>query len=222
MNDNGNYGAGGAKQTMLPIPITVTPVNQAPRVSVLSSSISTNEDTSTTMTYTITEIDDGVIGMTASITCLYCASLSATSSDYTSTSGTTLTLGSWISGTSPYTLVVSYTPTSNWNSNAYGTDMVTAIFTDIHGASSTPTTVVTIDVISVNDAPILTIPVTATQTINEMTSVTITGITVTDNDADDTYGSVIQTTITVTSTPGPSAVGVITLATRAGLTFILR
>jgi VCBS repeat-containing protein len=181
VNDNGNTGTGGAQSDTKTINVTVNPVNDAPVA--VADSYSTNEDTPLNVP------PPGVLG---------------NDSDVDSPTLTAV-LVSGPTNASSFTLnpdgSFSYTPNANFN----GSDSFTYKAND--GTLDSNTVTVSITVNSVNDAPVVNAPPTAST--NEDTALTFNGnISVSDVDAGS--GNV---TVTLASTNGT-----LTLGSTAGLT----
>jgi hypothetical protein len=212
ISDNGYYGTGGTLSTFVDVPVTVTPVNQAPSLTSLPSSTTVDENTPVDFVLTITDIDDvTMVNMTGLITCDYCESITIPSLPTSYTFGSTsqtLTI-TWLAATP--TLTVTLTPVSHWNSGLKGVDTMTTILADIHGASSS-TVKSTLYYTPVNDAPTLTLPIGDTGF--EDIPLYISGTIINDVDIDETWAAVMQVTINVV--PGT---GSVTLNSTAGLRF---
>ncbi|QZZ21474.1 tandem-95 repeat protein [Leptothermofonsia sichuanensis E412] len=213
VTDNGNTGEGGPLSDTATIAVAVSPINQAPIIS-LPPTPTGNEDTNVFISgISITDID----GFGGNVT----VSLSAVNGVLTlnSTSGLTLLNGS---GTQDRTMVfrgplalvnaalnnLVYLGNQDFN----GTDFITISVNDslspgTGGIPLSDTKTLAITVNPVNDAPVLTVP--ATQTANENTNLRITGVRVSDVDAGN--GSLI-----VSLTAGN---GTLSLGTTTGLSF---
>jgi ELWxxDGT repeat protein len=213
VTDNGNTGVGGPLSDTATIAVAVSPINQAPIIS-LPPTPTGNEDTNVFISgISITDID----GFGGNVT----VSLSAVNGVLTlnSTSGLTLLNGSGIQDRTmvfrgPLALVnaalnnLVYLGNQDFN----GTDFITISVNDslspgTGGIPLSDTKTLAITVNPVNDAPVLTVP--ATQTANENTNLRITGVRVSDVDAGN--GSLI-----VSLTAGN---GTLSLGTTTGLSF---
>nr|CAX84233.1 uncharacterized protein bu93_0030 [uncultured bacterium] len=211
-SDQGNAGSGGTLTDTDTVAITVSAVNDVP-VNTVPAAQTVNEDTSLSLTgLAITDVDDG--GGTMQVT----LSVGQGVLTLAQTTGLTFTTGD---GTSDATLVftgsktninsaigtVTYLGSTNYN----GSDTLTITTSDQGNAGSggtlTDTDTVAITVSAVNDAPVNTVP--AAQTVNEDTSLSLTGLAITDVDDG---GGTMQVTLSVGQ-------GVLTLAQTTGLTF---
>ena len=151
VRDGGESGAQPATQSWT---VTVTPVNDAPTITETTAAITTDEDTSGTITLNATDIDGDTITWSVG---------SAAANGVATVSGTGLSQ------------VVSYAPNADFN----GTDSFVVRITD---DSLTDTITVNVTVNAANDAPAIT-ETTAAITTDEDTSGTVT-LNATDIDGD--------------------------------------
>ena len=136
VRDGGESGAQPATQSWT---VTVTPVNDAPTITETTAAITTNEDTSGTVTLNATDIDGDTINWSVGL---------AAANGVATVSGTGLSQ------------VVSYAPNADFN----GTDSFVVSVTDDF---LTDTITVNVTVNAVNDAPTITSTAVTTATEDE-------------------------------------------------------
>lgn len=155
--------------------MTVTQVNQAPTISAITSK-ATNEDTTLSgVTFTIADPDSTV----------YCSNVVGTSNNTTLVSNASIV----VTGTAP-NCVVAITP----NANEYGTAAITLTLTDngVPLPSKTATSVFTLTVNAVNDAP--TISAITNKTTNQGSASAPIAFTINDIDSTLSCGSNVTAT----------------------------
>ncbi|CUS40747.1 T1SS secreted agglutinin RTX [hydrothermal vent metagenome] len=143
VRDGGESGAQPATQSWT---VTVTPVNDAPTITETTAAITTNEDTSGTVTLNATDIDGDTINWSVGL---------AAANGVATVSGTGLSQ------------VVSYAPNADFN----GTDSFVVSITD---GLLTDTITVNVTVNATNDAPTITSDAVTTATEDEAYSYSAT------------------------------------------------
>ena len=217
-NDQNNTGSGGAQSDLDTLAFTITPVNDAPAVTVTATNQAATEDTPKTLQGNFITISDGDIGSGSIEVTLTCTNGTAT---LNGTSGLTYTIGDGtddvqmvFTGTIPdinsRLTLLTFTPPSNFNGVAQL--QITANDQGSTGAGGplSDTKQITFNFAAVNDAPVNVLP--GAQTIAEDTALTFTGATaITTSDVDVAPNSLL---VTLTG-----ANGTVTLSGTAGLSF---
>ncbi|MEQ1592678.1 MAG: tandem-95 repeat protein [Thiobacillaceae bacterium] len=162
VNDQGNTGSGGAKQTSGSVTLQVNPVNDAPTATNLSAPETYTEDTSLNLiNIVISDVDSASVTATLTISNVTAGSLStATSGAVTSTynAGTGVwTASGAIANVNTLLAGMNFTPAANYNGNF-------SIATSVSDGSLSVTGSKTMTGIAVNDAPTITNGATPTLT----------------------------------------------------------
>ena len=182
--DGGNTGTGGSKSDIKTVNLNIAPVNDAPVVTV-PGSIALTEDTTTALTgISFADLDAGSGNVVVTLS-VPAGTLSAVSGSGVAVGGTAsaLTLTGTIAAINAYIAAngVRYTPALDY----FGTRVLTVSINDggNGGASGslTDTKTVNLNISSVNDAPVATVPPSIS--VTEDTPTAVTGISFWDVDA---------------------------------------
>ncbi|WP_295449369.1 cadherin-like domain-containing protein, partial [uncultured Thiodictyon sp.] len=176
---NGGINTDPSAKTMT---INVTPVNDAP--TTVNAAIAVDKNGTQTFSLVSSDVDGGTNNTTDARVNQYQIDTISADGVLKSHSGTLLKAGDFV--TVAEATGMTFTPTSNF----VGTTAFTFHAIDAAGAPSTPSSTVDITVNSVNMAPVLVVP--GAQTVNEDTSLTLSGISFTDADAG---AAVVQATL---------------------------
>lgn len=211
LSDQGGNGSGGAKSDSKTISITVSPVNDAPVITVPGAQ-SASEDTNLVIAgISVSDVDIGTSPAQAT--------LSASSGILTLSSTTGLSFSSGANGTSSMVFTGTLTNvntalnnlTYKGNTNFSGSDTISLMVSDQGGNGSggalSDSKTIAVTVSAVNDAPVVTVP--GAQSVNEDTSLTIAGISASDVDI---VTSPAQVTLSASN-------GIVTLSSTSGLSF---
>ena len=196
------------------VTLTVAAVNDAP-VNTVPGAQTVNEDTALSISgLSVTDVDGNLATTALSVgNGTVTVSLAGGATISAGANGTgTLTLAGTQAQINAALASLSYQGNLNFN----GTDTLTVVSTDSNAVADTDT--VTINVTSVNDAPVNTVP--GAQTVNEDTALSISGLSVTDVDGNlaTTALSVGNGTVNVslaggaTISAGANGTGTLTLA----------
>ena len=102
-----------------------------------------------------------------------------------------------------------YRSNAHWNSVSSGHDTITVTVNDRgntgSGGQQTTTKVMSVFVSAVNDAPVVVVP--GALSVNEDTKLSVGGVSVSDADVDETYGAVLEVSLSVQH--GTLAVGAV-------------
>ncbi|HEX8120625.1 MAG TPA: tandem-95 repeat protein, partial [Solirubrobacteraceae bacterium] len=211
-DDLGHNGSGGAKSDSDTIAVTITGDNDAPILTVPGAQ-TTNEDTGKTLSPSVDDPDAGGDDVKVDLSATHGTLTLATQSGLSAVSGDgsgAVSLTGSLSEVNAALTNLLYMPASNY----HGSDSIGLVLSDLGhngaGGTQTDSDAIPVTVVSVNDAPVNSVP--AAQTFNEDTTKTFTGATklsVADADAgsDD-----IQVSLSVDH-------GVLTLGGLSGLTF---
>ncbi len=212
VNDQANTGSGGALTDTGSFDIAVQAVNDQPHLT-LPADQSVNEDTSLAISgISVADVDanGGDVEVTLSVgsgTLTLADTTSLTFSTGTGAGDASVTFTGTVADINAALTTLSYQGNLNFN----GTDTLSVTVNDQantgSGGALTDTGSFDIAVQAVNDQPHLTLP--ADQSVNEDTSLAISGISVADVDAN---GGDVEVTLSVGS-------GTLTLADTTGLTF---
>jgi hypothetical protein len=191
-SDQGNSGAGGTLYDTDNVTITVNSVNDDPTISGILDQPIDEDDATNLLSFTVLDAETAAGSL----------DVSATSDNLALVPLSGITLGG-----SDKDRTITITPAAN----QFGTATITLTVTDANGGSNQQT--FTVNVASVNDAPVNTVP--EAQSVNEDTALEFNStngklISISDVDAD---SSDLKVTLSV-------EYGTLTLATAAGLTFI--
>ena len=199
ISDNGHTGIGGAHSDSSTVAITVNPVNDAPTGA--DNTITISEDTSHTFStsdFGFSDVDTG-----DSLSEVGFATLPLTGR--LTLNGIDVTGGQVVSAANIAAGYLVFTPDANANGVGYAS-FEFQVADSAHAFDPTARTM-TVDVTPVNDAPHVTVP--SAQTVNEDTALSISGLSVSDIDAN---GGTESVTLTVLH-------GTLTLGSTTGLTF---
>jgi hypothetical protein len=204
-SDQGSSGSGGVLTDTDTIAITVTSVNDAPTAANLSGSETYSEDTARNLTdIVVSDVDSANVTATLTLSDVAAGTLS------TATSGTvtsTFAAGVWsasgaLADVNALLAGVTFTPTSNYNSNfTIATSVSDGIAAPITGSK-------VMTGIPMNDAPSAT-SLSAAQTYTEDTALNLTDIVVSDVDS---------ASVTATLTLSAPVAGSLSTATSGSVT----
>jgi hypothetical protein len=227
LDDQGSTGTGGPMMTSQDLPITVTPANDAPVLTVPVTQ-STNEDVALTFAavngnaITVADVDvnetmGGEVEVTLGVTSgtLALSTTSGLTGDTDGSDGTLLFRGS-INAVNVALSGLRYTPMANFS----GTDTLSIDVSDLGntgaGGIGTDNESVTINVASVNDAPVNTLQVTTAMVSEDPLSPlefsTGNANLISVSDADVLPAELVQVTLSVSN-------GTLSLSGTSGLTF---
>ncbi|AWK89144.1 hypothetical protein DEW08_24430 (plasmid) [Azospirillum thermophilum] len=192
------------------IAITINPVNDAPVVSPLNATLTVNEDTPLTFPgFSVSDVDDGSVSVTVAMANGTIAMGSTAGLTFTNGTGNGQALITFTGSPASVNAALNsltYTPTADY----FGSSLLTVTVTDASNASTTTSRTIVVN--NLNDAPVLTdANAGIVRTAVEDTSLTISGLTLTDSDDPDTQ--IVSVTLTATH-------GSVTLTQIAGLTFV--
>jgi hypothetical protein len=184
IDDNGNTGSGGNEFYAQALILAVTAVNDAPVVSV-PSSISVTEDVASSVTgISFSDADAGGSSVTATLS-VASGTLAATSAAGVTVGGTSsaLTLTGTIANINAFIGAsnVTFTTASNVTSDVTLTAGINDGGNSGSGGAQTDSDTVTLQVAAVNDAPVVTPPLSIN--VNEDVVTALTGISFADVDA---------------------------------------
>jgi hypothetical protein len=224
VNDQGNSGLGGAKSTSGSIALTIDAINDPPVLSIASPVQSINEDTTRVFSsgngnlISISDVDAGSASLQVTLTATDgTLTLSRTTGLTFSAGDGTADAGMMFTGTlsaiNAALAGMSFTPDANFNG-------VASIQIDVDdqgntgsGGALTASGAVTINVNTVNDPPVNSMP--SPQSIIEDTPLTLStagGNAIAISDVDAGSGGILKVTLS-------AADGTLTLASLTGLTF---
>ena len=193
---SGNPLVNAFKEDTATLTVTVEADSDAPVLTVANAS--GNEDTPIPLNITATLSDPSETLSDVTISGVPAGALLS--------AGTDMTGGVW---TVPVASLLGLTITPPADDNSDFTLTVSVSSTDAPDTAETVSDTIDVTVNAINDAPVITVP--AAQTTAEDTSLTITGISVSDVDVDETIGGELEATLSVTS-------GTITLSAGSGVT----
>ncbi len=222
INDQGNTGAGGARSSADTVTLQVSPVNDAPSLTV-PASIAVTEDVASAVTgISIADPDAGAGSVTMTLTAV-AGTLGGTSGSGVTVTGSgtgTLTLAGTVANINAFIAGsnVTYTPPLNVAGNVTLGVEVNDNGNTGSGGALHDVAATTLQIAAQNDAPTITAP--ATIGVTEDTASAITGISFADLDAG---GSAVVVTLSVSSgtltatsgggvTVGGSGTGTLTLS----------
>ncbi|MCH2208316.1 MAG: tandem-95 repeat protein [Lentisphaerales bacterium] len=177
LNDLGNFGTVGALEASKSIAITVNPVNDAPTLTVPEAK-SGNEDESLSLSgIVIADIDNesGSVSLSVSHGTLTFGDISGLSFDSGSNGESSMTVSGSINSLNSALATLEYTGALNFN----GSDSLSVSFSD---GELSVAGFVSITVNAVNDAPIIEAP--ANLALGEDTSVSVSGLSISDVDSE--------------------------------------
>lgn len=216
-NDEGNTGAGGAREDTDTITITWGAVNDAPVNSVPGAQSLTEDGTLNLTGFGVTDVDatNGFVQVTLS-TSAGALSLAGTNNlSFNAGDGTadsSMTFTGTLTDLNAALTTVSFTPAANFA----GTATVTLLSNDLGntgaGGAKQDSDPVALTVSAVNDPPAISTPSAALDT-NEDTALTLTALTGTAFAVTDVDATSVKVTMSITN-------GTLTLATRTNLTFL--
>ena len=185
VSDNGNGGANGIADALSAsaiLPIAVNAVNDAVAISMTSSDFVTSEDTPLLLSGISLRDPDAVAGQTfrLSVSAKYGEVETASSAQ-----GSTLSMDVTVQDATSQLATLKYVPKTDWNSVAASErDVVTICVAD--DVSATPICAqADVEVRAVNDKPSATVPAASALSVVKGSTLSITGIVVTDVDVDD-------------------------------------
>ncbi|MBW4471648.1 MAG: tandem-95 repeat protein, partial [Stenomitos rutilans HA7619-LM2] len=213
VNDNGNTGNGVALSATKSLSIAVTPVNDAPILTVPTAQV-VNENTTLHVTgVSISDVDasSGAIAVSLAATNGKLSLGSTTGLSFTSGNGSTPSTSLIFSGTLAAINSALSTLIYQGNANFSGADSISLNVNDNgntgFGIPLSDSKTIALTVLGVNQAPVIQVPLAPSTTAN--TNLTITGVSISDLDA---AGG--NETVTIAA-----ANGVLSLPSNAGLTF---
>ncbi|XGV98850.1 MAG: Ig-like domain-containing protein [Leptolyngbya sp. BL-A-14] len=213
VNDNGNTGNGVALSDTKSLSITVTPVNDAPILTVPAAQ-TVNENTILHVTgINISDVDasSGAITVSLAATNGKLSLGSTTGLSFTNGNGSTPSTSLIFSGTLAAVNSALSTLLYQGTTNFSGADLISINVNDNgntgFGIPLSDSKTIALTVLGVNQAPVIQVPLAPSATVN--TNLTITGISISDPDA---AGS--NETVTIVA-----ANGVLSLPSNTGLTF---
>ena len=182
--DPGNSGTGSSEADSTTVTLSVTAVNDAPVVSV-PANIGVTEDTASALTgISFSDVDAGGSSVTATLS-VASGTLAATSGGGVTVGGTSsaLTLTGTVANINAFIAGSNLTFTTAANATA---DVTLTVAIDDggntgSGGAQTDSDTTTLQVSAVNDAPVVTVPVSIN--VNEDVSTALTGISFADVDA---------------------------------------
>ncbi|MBW4522495.1 MAG: VCBS domain-containing protein [Scytolyngbya sp. HA4215-MV1] len=211
VNDGGFTGGGPGLTDTKSILLTITPVNDAPTLTVPAAQV-VNEDTDLPLAgITIADVDANsnpvqvTLAATNGLLTLNPANLTFTTGD--GAADETMTFTGTLAAITAALATLVYRGKANYN----GTDTITITIDDLGntgGSALTASKTIAVTINPINDPPIITVPID--QSINEDTNLTISGISISDADAGN---GILEVSLSV-------AQGVLTLSSFNGLSFI--
>nr|MBW4583407.1 tandem-95 repeat protein [Tildeniella nuda ZEHNDER 1965/U140] len=212
VNDNGNTGNGVALSDTKSLVVTVTPVNDAPVLTVPAAQV-VNENTLLQVTgISITDVDAGSGAIAVSLSATNGKLSLGTTAGLSFTSGNGSPSGSLIfSGTLAAINSALSTLVYKGNANFNGADAISINVNDNgnvgFGIPLSDSKTIAINVLGINQAPVITVPLAPSTVAN--TNLAIVGVSISDPDA---AGGTETVTIA-------AANGVLSLPSNTGLTF---
>ena len=219
VNDNGNIGSGGDKSDSENITINIEAVNDDPILTVPGDQ-TVNEDEALNITgISIADIDeDETVGAELTLTLeadngnlIFSANLGALGITATGNGTQTVSLTGSLTNLNTALGSLMYQGLQHFN----GIDNISLIVNDQGntgtGGSLTDAKDIKVTVEAINDAPTLSIP--ASITTNEDVEVSISGLSITDVDADETVGSKLVVVLNVSN-------GALTFSNLTGVEFL--
>ena len=193
-DDQGFTGTGGSMTASMRIPLTVLAVNDAPVVTVPPALV-VAEDTLLLLSGVRVADSDAAPADLVTLTIytrwgtLFAAG--AAVANGTSTNQT-------VTAANARLATLSYRPAEHWNGDRHGPDVVTVVVDDLGhsgaGGAKQGVGLVYVTVSSVNDAPVIAVP--GPQVVAEDVELLLGGVVLSDPDADDTYGGVVEFNLT--------------------------
>lgn len=212
VDDEGNGGVGGAKSVTKTLAISISAVNDPPRITS-PDIISATEDTSFYLSsISITDIDSGSNTVTlvvsaswsgSSVT-LDAARLTSVGISSTQTATNILTVSPLNSQFSDVLQAIKYTPPSHWNIKKNGYDTLTISVDDSgntgSGSDNTASATVLVDVAAVDETFVITLAAASVNTNEDTVFLFGSQVTLSDVDGYEEFDALYEITLTATTT----------------------